>query len=126
MDYIVDTIGASDPPGITPDNLLVGRARFRQVRVRPGPCTASRWEQLAARFSVCYGFYDVASEERAPFGPGPSGGDAWTYRVNDDGNPSYGYLYTYYGNGYWIDLSRDTEAARAEVAALKVKVCSPC
>ncbi|XP_034239837.1 uncharacterized protein LOC117644423 [Thrips palmi] len=61
MDYLVEAVGEDDPPAITKDNPLVGRVRFRQLRVRAGPCIVARRPEFAARFDKCYSFFDEAT-----------------------------------------------------------------
>ncbi|XP_029453870.1 polycystin-2 [Rhinatrema bivittatum] len=99
------------------ENLLLGVPRLRQLKVRNGSCTVP--EDLKDEIQECYDVYSVSNEDSAPFGPG--NGTAWTYTKEKDlnGSSHWGFIATYSGAGYYLDLSRNREESAGQISALK-------
>ncbi|XP_064190727.1 polycystin-2 [Anguilla rostrata] len=99
------------------ENLLLGVARIRQVKVRNQSCTVH--QDLQGELQDCYDAFSSGSEDRAPFGL--KNGTAWTYteqaRLNGTGH--WGRISSYGGGGYYLDLSRSREETAAQLRALK-------
>jgi hypothetical protein len=124
-------------------NRIIGAPRVRQVRVRD-KCSLSA--PLAGFFSHCYPNYEHELRSTEPFGPdldrylasignssappaatatGNSsaavGGErlrVWTFRENV-APPVYGWLSTYEGDGFVVDLSYNSDVSRATIAELE-------
>lgn len=99
------------------ENLLLGVARLRQLRVRNGSCSIP--PDLREDIKECYDVYSWLSEDRAPFGP--RNGTAWTYTSEKDlnGSSHWGVIATYSGAGYYLDLARVKEQAATQLAQLR-------
>ncbi|XP_030046524.1 polycystin-2 [Microcaecilia unicolor] len=99
------------------ENLLLGVPRLRQLKVRNGSCTVP--EDLKDEIQECYDVYSVSNEDSTPFGPG--NGTAWTYTKEKDlnGSSHWGFVSTYSGAGYYLDLSRTREESAGQISALK-------
>ncbi|XP_060043769.1 polycystin-2 [Erinaceus europaeus] len=109
--------GRDNQSFIYSENLLLGVARLRQLRVRNGSCSIP--PDLREDIKECYDIYSSGSEDRAPFGP--RNGTAWTYTSEKDlnGSSHWGVVTTYSGAGYYLDLARTREQAAAQVAQLR-------
>ncbi|XP_014247473.1 polycystic kidney disease 2-like 1 protein isoform X2 [Cimex lectularius] len=84
------------------ENVLVGNARIRQVRVKNDSCSIPKtFEHI---YNSCFYYYNPISKDNAPFGLQNS--SIWTY--NDaEKTKSYNYFGTvshYDGGGYFLDL----------------------
>lgn len=99
------------------ENLLLGVPRMRQLKVRNGSCSIP--EDLQDDIKECYDVYSPGNEDTAPFGL--QTGTAWMYATEQqlNGSSHWGFIATYSGAGYYLDLSKTREAAAAQVAALK-------
>ncbi|KAJ1218769.1 hypothetical protein NDU88_006345 [Pleurodeles waltl] len=99
------------------ENLLLGVPRMRQLKVRNGSCSIP--EDLQDDIKECYDVYSPGNEDTAPFGL--QTGRAWMYATEKqlNGSSHWGFIATYSGAGYYLDLSKTREATAAQIATLK-------
>lgn len=117
-------------------NRIIGAPRIRQVRVRD-KCSLSA--PLASFFEHCYPNYEYDLRSTEPFGPDvdqylaqlsnstaasnstvvdQSKLRVWTFRENV-APPVYGWLSSYEGDGFVVDLSYNSDVSRALIAELE-------
>ncbi|XP_078532323.1 polycystin-2 [Lissotriton helveticus] len=99
------------------ENLLLGVPRMRQLKVRNGSCSIP--EDLQDDIKECYDVYSPGNEDTSPFGL--QTGTAWMYATEKqlNGSSHWGFIATYSGAGYYLDLSKTREVTAAQIATLK-------
>ncbi|XP_069486643.1 polycystin-2 [Ambystoma mexicanum] len=99
------------------ENLLLGVPRIRQLKVRNGSCSIP--EDLQDEIKDCYDVYSPSNEDTAPFGL--QSGTAWVYTSENqlNGSSHWGFIATYSGAGYYLDLAKTREETAAQIASLK-------
>uniref|UniRef100_A0A1B6CMV5 Uncharacterized protein n=1 Tax=Clastoptera arizonana TaxID=38151 RepID=A0A1B6CMV5_9HEMI len=107
-----------DDTHILYENKLIGVPRIRQVRVRNDSCTVL--PEFKNRFAACYGTYNQANEDKAPFGfqlPNT----AWTYRSDSEvGSHTYSTdIAKYGGGGYYVDLNTTYRDSMSQIEELQ-------
>jgi hypothetical protein len=111
------------PGYLTPFARLFGAVRLRQLRSRPYPCKIfSRLSTVPSGYEpLCYKNYDLASEDRAPFGPGGK----YTYSPPEVTNTftwrSVSELILYGAGGHVVDFPQNMTEAQflAQLSQLK-------
>ncbi|XP_069508718.1 polycystin-2-like protein 2 isoform X2 [Ambystoma mexicanum] len=99
------------------ENLLLGVAQIRQVKVRDNTCRVHPY--FRDQILNCYHSYSSAYEDRDAFGSGT--GTEWTYNDADSLQWQWGYLGTYFGGGFKALLSRDSNESFIILEDLKEK-----
>ncbi|XP_004681071.1 PREDICTED: polycystic kidney disease 2-like 1 protein [Condylura cristata] len=107
--YNNQSLGHGSHSFIYYENLLLGAARLRQLKVRNDSCVVH--EDFREDISSCYDVYSPDKEEQLPFGP--LNGTAWTYHSQDalGGSSHWGQLTSYRGGGYYLDLPGSRQAS---------------
>ncbi|TPP55950.1 Polycystic kidney disease protein 2 [Fasciola gigantica] len=98
------------------DNLLIGVARLRQVRMASNSCMIPM--DFRSDIKECYGQYDITKEDKSSFGL--QNGTAWQYTSPDDLDMSsfWGKAGLYGGGGYYEDLSANRTVAEEQIQVL--------
>eukprot|EP00164_Ancoracysta_twista_P012440 GFYU01019518.1.p1 GENE.GFYU01019518.1~~GFYU01019518.1.p1 ORF type:complete len:797 (-),score=134.38 GFYU01019518.1:51-2246(-) len=106
---------------VAQENRRIGPVRFRQVRVKSGDCASTDPSFLPKGEYTCYPkYYVLEGEDQTFYGKVTKRAYDFTSVLDSAGVTTYGYIDTYPGSGYLIDMPMDNNGFKLGVEQLKL------